>query len=105
MKRTAFASLFSFALAAGAAHAQVVGGGAATISGGGDDMVITYSAGGAGGGSGVLTQSGRLARFAASHGDGSLVEYLTPAVPADPGREAWLLGGGENTEVVYDRRR
>jgi len=33
------------------------------------------------------------------------VEYLTPAVPADPGREAWLLGGGENAEVVYDRRR
>ena len=105
---TAFASLAALAMAAGAAHAEagnVVGGGGATIYGGGDDMAIIYSTGGAGGGSGVLTQSGRLARFAASHGDGSLVEYLTPTVPADPGREAWLLGGGDNAEVVYDRRR
>ena len=115
---TAFASLAALALAAGAAQAQaprdgtavaldgnVVGGGIATLSGGGDDATITYSAGGAGGGMAFHAQSGRLARFAASHGDGSLVEYLTPAVPADPGREAWLLGGGENTEVVYDRRR
>ena len=67
MKRTAFASLFALALAAGAAHAEtgnVVGGGGATISGGGDDMAIIYGAGGAGGGSGVLTHSGRLAGFA-----------------------------------------
>jgi hypothetical protein len=109
MKRTVFASFFAFALAAGAAQASqldgnVVGGGGATISGGGDNMTITYSAGGAGGGSGVLSQSGRLARFAGSQGDGSLVEYLTPA-PADTGREAWMVGGGENAEVVYDRRR
>ena len=104
MKRTAFASLFALALAAGAAQAQVVGGGGATLSGGGDDMVITYSTGGAGAGSGVLTQSGRLAGFAGSHGDGSLVEYLTPA-PAEAGREAWLIGGGDNAQVVYDRRR
>ncbi len=104
MKRTAFASLFALALAAGAAQAQVVGGGGATISGGGDDMVITYSTGGAGAGSGVLTQSGRLAGFAGSHGDGSMVEYLTPA-PAEAGREAWLIGGGDNAQVVYDRRR
>ena len=106
MKRTAFASLFALALAAGAAHAEagsIVGGGGATISGG-DNMAITYSAGGAGGGSGVLTQSGRLAGFAGSHGDGQLVEYLTPA-PAGPGREAWMVGGGDNAEVVYDRRR
>ncbi len=108
MKHTAFASLFALALAAGAAHAEagnVVGGGGASISGGGDNMAITYSTGGAGAGSGVLTQSGRIARFAGTHGDGSLVEYLAPAVPADPGREAWLLGGGDNAEVVYDRRR
>ena len=107
MKRTAFASLFALALAAGAAHAEtgnIVGGGGATISGGGDNMAIIYSAGGAGGGSGVLTQSGRLAGFAGSHGDGQLVEYLTPA-PAGPGREAWMVGGGDNAEVVYDRRR
>ena len=108
MKRTAFASLFALALAAAAAHAEtgnVVGGGGATLSGGGDNMAVTYSAGGAGGGSGVLTQSGRLARFAGGQGDGGLrVEYLTPA-PADPGREAWLVGGGNNAEVVFDRRR
>ena len=107
MKRTALASLFALALAAGAAHAEagnIVGGGGATISGGGDNMAIIYSAGGAGGGSGVLTQSGRLAGFAGSHGDGQLVEYLTPA-PAGPGREAWMVGGGDNAEVVHDRRR
>ena len=108
MKRTALSSLFALALAAGAAHAEtgnVVGGGGATLSGGGDNMAITYSAGGAGGGSGVLTQSGRLAGFAGSHGDGQLVEYLAPAAPAGPGREAWMVGGGDNAEVVYDRRR
>ena len=116
---TAFASLAALALAAGAAQAQaprdggaaalggnVVGGGIATLSGGGDDATVTYSTGGAGGGSGVLTQSGRLARFAGGHGEGGLqVEYLTPAVSADPGREAWLLGGGDNAEVVYSRPR
>ena len=110
MTRTVFASLFALALAAGAAQAQapldgnVVGGGAATLSGGGDDMRINYSAGGAGGGSGVLSQSGRLARFAGTDGDGLQVEYLAPA-PASPGREARLLGGGDNAEVVYIRTR
>jgi hypothetical protein len=117
MKRTALASLFAVALAAGAAQAQaphdgsaaadgtVVGGGSATLSGGGDDMTIVYSTGGAGGGSGaLLSQPGRLARFAGSHGDGQLVEYLGPA-PAGAGREAWLLGGGDNAEVFYGRRR
>jgi hypothetical protein len=108
---TASASLFALALAAAPLPAQaaepgnVVGGGSATISGGGDDRTITYSAGGAGGGSALLAQSGRPARFAGTHGDGSLVEYLTPAVPADPGREAWLVGGGDNAEVVYVRPR
>ena len=111
MKRTALAPLFALALAAGAAQAQVqtplggnvMGGGGATVSGGGDDMTIAYSAGGAGGG-GVLSQPGRLARFAGSHGDGQAVEYLAPA-PAGNGREAWLVGGGDSAEVVYDRRR
>ncbi len=117
IKRTVFASLFALALAAGAAQAQapldgsaaangnVVGGGAATIEGGGDNMTITYSTGGAGGGSSaLLSQPGRLARFAGGHGDGQLVEYLSPA-PAGAGREGWLLGGGDNAEVVYGRRR
>ena len=105
MIRTALASLFALALAGTAQAYQPIGGGSATISGGGDDMVITYSAGGAGGGMATHSQSGRLAGFAGSHGDGQVVEYLTPTVPADPGREAWMLGGGDNAEVVYDRRR
>ena len=105
MKRTALASLFALALAAGAAHAESspVGGGSATLSGGGDNMQITYSTGGAGGGSALQVQSGRLAQFASGQGDGQLVEYLTPA-PSEPGRVAWLVGGGDNAEVVQDRR-
>ena len=107
VRNTAFASLAILAavaaspLAARAEAGNVVGGGAATIAGGGDDMAITYSTGGAGGGGGPLAQSGRVARFAGSHGDGSLVEYLTPAPSADTGREAWLIGGGDNSEVTY----
>ena len=102
VRSTAFASFFALALAAGAAHAEagnVVGGGGATLAGGGDDMRITYSTGGAGAGGGVLSQAGRLARFAGSN-DGLQVEYLTPA-PADTGREARLVGGGEDAQGVY----
>ena len=102
VRSTAFASFFALALAAGAAHAEagnVVGGGGATLAGGGDDMRITYSTGGAGAGGGVLSQTGRIARFAGSN-DGLQVEYLT-AAPADTGREARLVGGGEDAQVVY----
>jgi CRP-like cAMP-binding protein len=35
---------------------------------------------------------------------GPQVEYLTPA-PAEAGREAWLIGGGDGAEVVYVRPR
>ncbi len=54
MKRTALASLFALALAAGAAQAQaprdgssavdgnVVGGGVASLSGGGDNAEVVY---------------------------------------------------------------
>ena len=114
---TAFASLFALALAAGAALAQaprdgsaaaldgnVVGGGIATLSGGGEDATITYSTGGAGGGMAFHSQSGRAARFAGSDGDGPVVQYSAPA-DTNPGREAWLLGGGDNAEVVYIRPR
>ena len=115
-KRTALASLFALALAAGAAQAQaprdgtaaalldgnVVGGGIATLHGGGDDSTVTYSAGGAGGGMAFHAQPGRAARFAATQGDGPQVEYGPPA-DANSGREAWLLGGGDNAEVVYTR--
>ena len=112
IRSTAFAPLAVVAalaaapLAARAAEAGgVVGGGGATLSGGGDNMQITYSTGGAGSGGGVLSQPGRLARFAGGEGEGGLqVEYQSPA-PADTGREARLVGGGDNAEVVYDRRR
>ena len=84
---------------------NVVGGGGATLLGGGDDMVILYSRGGAGGGA-EMAQAGRPARFAPTTGDGEEVEY-PGAAPAGVGREAWLLGGGDNAEVVYfsPRRR
>ena len=106
VRSTAFASLAILAalaaapLAARAEAGNVVGGGGATLVGGGDDMTIAYSTGGAGAGGGVLTQSGRLARFAGSHGGGLLVEYLA-AAPAGAGREARLVGGGEDAQVVY----
>ena len=105
-RSTAFASFALLAalaaapLAARAETGNVVGGGGATLSGGGDDMRITYSTGGAGGGGGVLTQSGRLAGFAGTDGDGPQVAYLAPA-PAGAGREARLVGGGEDAQVVY----
>jgi hypothetical protein len=74
-----------------------VGGGGATITGGGDNMVIAYSTGGAGGGGGPSAQPGRLARVHAGE-----VEYLDQtAAGAGLGREAWLVGGGENAEVAY----
>ena len=105
MIRTAFtASLFALALAGAAQAYDPIGGGSATISGGGDNMVITYATGGAGGGSALREQPGRVARFASGQGEGGpRLEYLTPA-PADPGRVGWLVGGGDNAEVVYDRR-
>ncbi len=102
MIRTALASLFALALAGAAQAYEPIGGGSATISGGDDDLAITYSAGGAGGGMATHSQSGRLARFAGSN-DGLQVEYLTSA-PANPGPLARLVGGGDNAEVVYDRR-
>jgi hypothetical protein len=116
IRTAAFASLFALALATGAAQAQaprdgtaaaldgnVVGGGVATLHGGGDNATVTYSAGGAGGGMTFHSQSGRAAGFAGTHGDGPIVQYSAPA-GTNPGREAWLLGGGDNAEVVYGRR-
>ena len=116
IRTAAFASLFALALATGAAQAQaprdggaavdgnVVGGGIATLSGGGDNATVTYSTGGAGGGMAFHAQPGRAARFAGTHGDGPVVQYSAPA-DTNPGREAWLLGGGDNAEVVYSRPR
>ena len=89
---------------AAALDGNVVGGGYASLSGGGDNTTVTYSTGGAGGGMTFHAQAGRAARFAATQGDGPAVEYTAPA-DTTPGREAWLLGGGDNAEVVYGRRR
>lgn len=66
-----------------------MGGGIASLSGGG----MAFHA-----------QPGRAARFAGTQGDGPVVEYTTPA-DTKPGREAWLIGGGDNVEVVYIRPR
>ncbi len=102
IRTTLTASLFALALAGAAQAHDPIGGGSATIAGGGDNLTITYSAGGAGGGMATHSQSGRLARFA-GNSDGAQVEYLAPA-PANPGPSARLVGGGDNAEVVYDRR-
>ncbi len=105
VRSTAFASLALLAalatapLTARAEAGNVVGGGSAIITGGGDDMQIIYSTGGAGGGGGLRSQPGRLARPTGTP-TGTGVEYLEPA-PSDPGREARLVGGGDNAEVVY----
>ncbi len=104
IRTTLTASLFALALAGAAQAYDPIGGGSATIAGGGDNLTITYSTGGAGGGMTFHSQSGRLARFAGSHGDGPVVQYSAPA-DTNPGREAWLLGGGDNAEVVYTRPR
>ena len=112
-KRIALAALLATGLAsAGAAQAQapfagggnVVGGGlGATIMGGGDNMMILYSRPGGGGGGMGFERAGRSARFGGTHGEGPQGESRTPA-PAGTGREAWLLGGGDDAQVVYGRR-
>jgi hypothetical protein len=118
MKHIAFASVIAVTLAAGAAQAQapldgtgrtaiggsLVGGGGATIEGGGDNMTITYNTYGAGSGGGMPSQPALLARFAGSLGDGPGVAYPTTA-PANPSREAWLVGGGDDAALVYARPR
>ena len=48
-----------------------------------------------------MVQQGRTASFGHSHGDGLQVEYQG-APPAAAGREAWLIGGGDYSKLVYD---
>jgi hypothetical protein len=117
VRKALFASLIALSVA-GAAQAQapdttghvpgggsIVGGGrGATILGGGDNSIILYSQSGAGGGGAGWAQAGRIARFGSPHGDGPQIEYVAPA-PAGMGREARLIGGGDNAEVVYSRPR
>jgi hypothetical protein len=117
-QKTLFASLLAIGIAGGAqaqapstlditGHApgqqvgSIVGGGTgASLQGGGDDLVIQYNQPGAGGGGVGWEQPGRFARFASAQGDGLQVEYFTSG-PAGMGREAWVTGGGDNTEVAY----
>jgi hypothetical protein len=116
----AFATLLATGLTVGAAaQAQepdtsgripgggaVLGGGlAATIVGGGDDLAVVYGQAGAGGGAAGRSQAGPLARFAGGDGDGPRIEYALPTTPSRNGREAWLLGGGEDAQVAYGRPR
>ena len=117
-RNTLFASVIALG-AAGAAQAQApdsnglavpattgntVGGASATIVGGGDNLVILYSGTGAGRGGSLQAQAPRLARARNGYG-GVSVDYLEPET-APPGREAWMVGGGDNAQVVYsDPRR
>jgi hypothetical protein len=78
---------------------NVVGGGGASLSGGGDDRIITYASAGAGGG-GSFEQPGRIATFAGNSGDSPYWVYAAPVTRA-PGREAWLVGGGDDAQVAY----
>jgi hypothetical protein len=118
IRNALFASLITLAAAAGVAQAQApdttgrvppsagnaVGGGAATIAGGGDDMQITYASGGAGanGSAAPRAQPPRLARARNGTNGSMSVDYLEPET-ARPGREASLVGGGEDAQVVYRR--
>lgn len=112
-----FASVIALGAAAGgAAQAQapdttgpaalgaagnIVGGVPATIVGGGDNTTILYSGAGAGAGGATQAQPPRLARARNNFG-GVSVEYLEPET-APAGREAWMVGGGDNAQVVYSR--
>src|SRR4051794_12482942 len=80
---------------------NVVGGGrTATLSGGGDNLTIQYGALGAGSGGMELSQPSPAARFIGTDGDGPRLAYGA-VPPAGDGREAWLLGGGDDARVVY----
>ena len=78
---------------------NVVGGGGASLSGGGDDRIIIRDSAGAGGGA-SFEQPGRIATFAGNSGDSPSWTYAAPVAGA-PGREAWLVGGGDDAQVTY----
>jgi hypothetical protein len=103
-RRTIFASLLAIGVAGGAQAGgvgDVVGGGGATLTGGGDDQQITHTLGGAGGGGGAVVQSGRLATFSGSDGDGPRWNCGAPTADGGGDREAWLTDGGDNAQVMY----
>jgi hypothetical protein len=69
-------------------------------------MAVMYGQAGAGSGAAGWSQAGPLARFAGSDGDGPRIEYYAaPTTPGRSGREAWLVGGGDDAQVVYSRPR
>ena len=78
---------------------NVVGGGGASLSGGGDDRIIIRDSAGAGGGA-SFEQPGRIGTFAGNSGGNPSWNYAAPAAGA-PGREAWLVGGGDDAQVTY----
>jgi len=100
--KTICASLLAIGVT-GSALAQgvgnVVGGGGASIRGGGEDITITYSTGGAGGGT-RYEQLGRTVTFAGNSGGNPSWTYGPPRA-SNPGLEAWLIGGGDDSQVVY----
>ena len=111
-RNTAFASLVLLAAVPALAQAptdlayraspsgNVVGGGVATVSGGADDRTITYSPGGAGGGA-SFDRPGRLGTFAGNDGENKPRWTFAPSTDSTPGREAWIVGGGDDMTVVY----
>ena len=66
-------------------------------------MHTTHTAGGAGDGGVLPSRFGRLAHFPGSS-EGPQVEYLTFA-PADAGREASMVDGGNGAKVIHLRPR
>jgi hypothetical protein len=78
---------------------NVVGGGGATLAGGGDDRSITYSNIGAGGGA-RYEQPGRSTTFGGNSGGSPYWTYGEPAT-LNGGREAWVVGGGDDLRVTY----
>jgi hypothetical protein len=88
----------SVALSAPAGNV-IGGGGGATLAGGGDDRSITYSSAGAGGGA-RYEQQGRSATFGGNSGDSPHWTY-GETVALTGGREAWMVGGGDDLRVTY----
>ena len=95
---TAGAQVFHEANAGGATQSavgNVVGGGTARMMGGGTDTMVQRDAAGP-------SQAGRMARFGSAAGGGETeITYIEPVPAGALGRDAMLLGGGDNAAVVY----
>lgn len=73
---------------------NVVGGGIARLSGGGNDSVVQRETAG-------QVQTGRAARFGTAGGGEAEITYVEPIPPGAQGRDAMLMGGGEDAVIVY----